>query len=373
MSRAVSRYEFALARPGDDAELRACMAGVWMEGRMAVSFRREPSYFAGCRVQGDAVQVIKCTDRADGRIVGMGSRSIQRVHLNGSPARLGYLADLRALPAARRGTLLARGYRFLHELHRRDPVPFYLSVIFDGNERALDALTGARAGLPVYRPLGRIRTPALQFDVARAPLAVEQVAFERAGAGALPEIAAFLAGQLPRRQFSPVVEAADFEAGGRLQDLRAQDFFVARRHGRLVACLAAWDQAAIRQTHIERYPAGLALLRPLVNLASRVSPLKPLPAPGERVAHLYLCLAAAADDELPVFRGLLRHAYNALRRGPWHYAILGLHERDPLAAVFDDYRRIDAAGQLFVVHYPEDGDPLSGLDSRLPGVEMALA
>lgn len=369
----MSRYEFALAQAEDDAQLRACMAGVWMDGRMAVSFRREPSYFAGCRMQGDVVQVVKCTDRVAGRIIGMGSRSTMHLHVDGRSVRLGYLADLRALPEGRNGTLLARGYRFLHELHRRDPVPFYLSVIFDGNERALGNLVGARAGLPIYSSLGRIRTPAIQFDFAREPLPVEHTVFERASEGTMNDIMAFLSEQLPLRQFSPVVSATDLAEGGRLHGLRAQDFFVARRHGRIVACLAAWDQSSIRQTHIERYPAGLALLRPLVNLASKVSPLKPLPAPGGRVAHLYLCLSAVAGNELPVFRGLLRHVYNALRTGPWHYAILGLHERDPLAAVFDDYRCIDAAGQLFVVHYPEDGDPKNGFDERIPGVEMALA
>jgi len=369
----MSRYEFALAQAEDDAQLRACMASVWMEGRMAVSFRREPNYFAGCRVQGDAVQVIKCTDRTDGRIVGMGSRATLRVHLDGRPVRLGYLADLRGLPEVRQGTLLARGYRLLHELHRRDPVPFYLSVIFDGNERALGNLLGARAGLPVYSSLGRIRTPAIQFDFTREPLPVEHTVFERSNEGAMDDIMAFLSEQLPLRQFSPVVGAADFAEGGRLHGLRAQDFFVARRQGRIVACIAAWDQSEIRQTHIERYSTGLALLRPLVSLASKVSPLKPLPVPGGRVAHLYLCLAAVAGNDVPVFRGLMRHAYNALRTGPWHYAILGLHERDPLAAVFSDYRCIDAAGQLFVVHYPEDGDPMNGFDARMPGVEMALA
>jgi hypothetical protein len=369
----MSRYEFALAQAQDDAQLRACMSSVWMEGRMAVSFRREPGYFAACRLQGDDVQVIKCTDRLDGRIVGMGSRSTVRVHVNGVPARLGYLADLRALPEARQGTLLARGYRFLHELHRRDPVPCYLSVIFDGNARALGTLPGARAGLPAYSRLGRIRTPAIQFDFAREPLPVEHTTFETAEEGAMHDIVVFLSGQLPLKQFSPVVGAADFAGEGRLQGLRAQDFFIARRHGRIVGCVAAWDQSSLRQTHIERYSTGLGLMRPLVNFASKLSPLKPLPAPGGRVAHLYLCLAAVAGNDLPLFRGLLRHAYNALRTGPWHYAILGLHESDPLAAVFDDYRCIAAAGQLFVVHYPQDGNPTEHFDARILGVEMALA
>ena len=99
-----------------------------------------------------------------------------------------------------------------------------------------------------------------------------------------------------------------------------------------------------------------------------------MPAVGARVPYLYLAFAAVEDDDPILFGGLLRHAYNALRTGPWHYAILGLHERDPLAAVFDDYRRIDAAGLLFAVDLESaGGDPLAWLDDRVPAFEMALA
>jgi hypothetical protein len=74
-----------------------------------------------------------------------------------------------------------------------------------------------------------------------------------------------------------------------------------------------------------------------------------------------------------LFRALLRFAYNQLRGGPWHYAIAGLHEHDPLAQVLAEYRRIEASGQLFIVHYPEDGDPLANIDARTKTFEMALA
>ncbi|WP_419612165.1 hypothetical protein, partial [Thiolapillus sp.] len=58
--------------------------------------------------------------------------------INGSTQHLGYLADLRGDPAYRGSTLLARGYRFLRQLHEDDPVPLYYSLILDGNRLALD-------------------------------------------------------------------------------------------------------------------------------------------------------------------------------------------------------------------------------------------
>ena len=105
----MSRFEFSLAGPADDLQLRARMAADSMEGSITVSFRREPSYFAGCRLQGDATQVVKCVDTIAGRIVGLGSRSTALAFVGGQRVRIGYLSDLRLTPELRRGLLVARG------------------------------------------------------------------------------------------------------------------------------------------------------------------------------------------------------------------------------------------------------------------------
>lgn len=367
----MSRYAFALAEPADDAELRARMAADWMEGDIGVSFRREPSYFAGCSLFGHRAQIIKCTDVDSGRIVGLGGRYRTLAFVDGQAREIGYLADLRGDASHRRGTLLARGYRFLRSLHEADPVPFYVSVVLEGNQAALGSLVGARAGLPTYTAAGRMLTPAVHLDLPRRPLHVDGVTFARGDPSQATEILDFINGRMAQRQFAPVLRGCDFAPGGRMQTLRYEDFFVARRAGRVVATLAAWDQAALRQTHIERYSPRLRAVRPFHNAAAAVTPLKPLPPVGARVPYLYLCFVAAEGDDPALFAALLRFAYNILRKGQWHYAIVGLHETHPLAAVLADYRSIEAAGHLFTVHYPQDG--VAPPDSRAPHLEMALA
>lgn len=363
-----SRYIFALAVHADDAQLRARMAEERMEGSIAVSFRRDPSYFDGARVQGDTTQVIKCVDTTSNRIVGLGSRSTALAWVNGQARRIGYLADLRGAPDVRRGTLLARGFRLLQQLHQHDPVPFYTTVIYEGNTPARESLVGGRAGLPVYRDYGRVLTPAIHLDLPHRAIRVRGIEIGRGTPAELPGIVEFLNRTLRARQFAPVYREPDF-GPGRFANLAARDFFVARANGRIVGTLAAWDQARIRQTHVERYSTPLTLLRPLYNVAARITPLKPLPAVGARIPYVYLACAAVEDDNVELFRGLLRHAYNALRRGPWHYAIASLHERDPLAPVLGECRQIAAAGRLFVVHYPEDAAVVTALKPRIPYVE----
>ncbi len=363
----------ALAGPEDDAQLRSRMAADWMEGDIAVSFRREPSYFAGCSLQGNHAQVIKCTELSSGRIVGMGARLKTQAFVNGEAHQIGYLSDLRGAPEHRHGTLLARGYRFLQTLHEADPLPLYYSIIFAGNDAATRNLVGGRAGLPDYIDSGVVLTPAIHLDLPKKALAVQDVIFSRGSDAQADDIVSFLNQQMARKQFAPRYSVADFLPGGRLKHLSFADFFVARRGSQLVATLAAWDQAAIRQTHIERYSPRLRALRPLYNAVSRLTPLKPLPAPGDRVPYLYFSCVAVQGDDCSLFSGLLRYAYRALRTGPWHYAIIGLHERDPLLEVLASYRSIAAAGRLYCVRYAQTAAAFTALDARVPYVDMALA
>jgi hypothetical protein len=363
----VSRYRFELATESDDAQLRARMREGAMEGNIAISFRREPSYFLGCCLQGDRTEVIKCVDAQTNTIVGLGSRSTSEAYINGEARRIGYLADLRSISAYRSGTLLARGYKFLQQLHDADPVPFYVTVIYEGNEVALRNLVGARAGLPEYREIGRLLTPAIHLDVRRREIALHGLRLVRGSSGQLQQIVRFLNQNLREKQLAPVYRESDFEHG-RFRDLRPQDFFLAMDGDEICGTVAAWDQYRMRQTHVERYSHKLATIRPLYNLAARVSPLRALPGIGEAIPYIYLACVAARNNDPEVFRCLLRAAYNELRHGKWHYAIVGLDAADPLVSVLSDYRSIPTAGRVFSVRYPVDG--ASAL--HLPGAGFYL-
>ncbi|WP_294052377.1 hypothetical protein [Thiolapillus sp.] len=365
----MSRFLFSLAEEEDDAALRRRMSQDIMQGNISVSFRREPSYFIGSRVQGEQVQVIKCEERSSGRIVGMGARMMLPAWINGSTQHLGYLADLRGDPAYRGSTLLARGYRFLRQLHEDDPVPLYYSLILDGNRLALDNLTRARGGLPKYRDMGRMLTPAIHLDLPRRKVRETGISVETGKHSRLQSIFDFINRQYGRKQFSPCYLSGQLGTA-RLAGLKAEDFLVAVKGNAIVGVIAAWDQRAFRQTCVEQYSLALKSLRPLYNLASKLTPLKALPAPGRAVPYFYLAFCAVEHDDPAVFRMLLSHLYGQRRKGSWHYFIAGLHERNPLAQVLKEYRQIPAAGHLFAVHYPEDEAHYLALDERVPHIEI---
>ncbi|HEX8955401.1 MAG TPA: hypothetical protein VF798_03970 [Burkholderiaceae bacterium] len=365
----MSRYVFSLGGPEDDAQLRQRMASDWIEGEFAISLRREPSYVRACRLQGNPVQIIVGRDAASGRILATGNRSISRTFLDGEARRTAFLSDLRIDREHRNGMLLSRVYRFLRSLHDADPLPCY-NLIYDDNETALRSLVGGRAGLPHYIERGRLLTRALHLSRRRPLLHAPGAELRRARDGELPEIVEFLNRRNRECRWAPVLDMADFAAGGRCDTLGAKDFFIGLKAGRICATMAAWDQSPLRQAHVERYPRPLALLRHVHNLAAPLLKRPRLPAPGRALPYVYLAFVAAGPDDTALCAALLRYAYEALRGGPWLYALAALHDDDPLLPLFMDYPAQASAARLFEVDFSRE--PAAAAAPGQARIEFAL-
>ncbi|MBI3299078.1 MAG: hypothetical protein HYZ75_12995 [Elusimicrobia bacterium] len=345
-----------LAGPADDAALRGLLRAMPMGSAVRVGFEREASYFAAARVQGE-VQV-GVARGPDGRVVGMGLRAVAPGFLGGRPADVGYLGDLRLLPEHRGGTLLARGYRFLRELHGDGRASVYATMLVADNAQAAAVLRGGRAGLPVYRDLGLFLTPAVVLGLRPAAPSLPGVSIERGSVERLEDIVASLNAFGRAREFAPRHAPADFLPGGRWLGMRPEDFLLAVRGGRIVGTLARWDQRPFRQTRVHGYAPALDLARRLV---------RSLPAPGGLVPHFYAAFPSAEEP------AVLRLLVDALRReaagGPELYFILGLHERDPLAAALAGIPRVPFSGRLFAVHWEDGAAEAERIAAGLPYLE----
>src|SRR5437016_827244 len=136
--------QFAVATEADDAEIRRLLRENPMPGRISLSLEREPCYFAGARLPGEAKQTIIA--REEGRIVCVGNCVIRERFVNGEPRRVGYLGGLRLdAQYAGRFDIVRRGYEFFHQLQAGAPADFYFTSIAADNERARTFL---ERGLP---------------------------------------------------------------------------------------------------------------------------------------------------------------------------------------------------------------------------------
>ena len=363
-------FAIALADRRDDAELRALLRENPMVGSMQVTFEREPDFFAACSIRGDLCQVGIARDLNSGRILGLGTRSISGAFLNGRPAPFGWLSDLRLDPAHRGGTLVARGYRFLRELHADAKAPLYGTVIFHDNLTALRTTATARAGLPVYHDLGILHCPGINLRRRKPPVKAD-CTIARGSREMLPEIVACLNRNNARKQFAPLHDVESFAQGHRWRDFKPSDFYVALRKNKITGVLGRWDQTAFKQTRIISYGNRLRWLVPAANAMHALLGAPAFPKPGEYVPFFCISFIAIDHDDVNVFRALLRQLYNDALPSRFHYAMVGLHERDPLLPALKQYSLTPFAGRLFAVCFPDGESAFRSLDCRVPYVEAS--
>lgn len=369
----MSRFTFNLATPADDAALCELLAATPMDGAISLAFARYPSYFEAARVDGRQVQVGVVRDGESLRIVGMGSRAINVRYVEGTPVPVGYLSGLRLMPEYRgRAGLLARGYRFLRELHQDEAASYYLTTVSTDNPIG-QVLTSGRAGLPIYHPWGNYHTLTISTThFARNRVSRNQVCHirsaEESDRGA---IVAFLNKWGPTRQFFPVYKEEDlFAAHGLLQGLRPEDVLLAIRNNKIVCTLGAWDQSPFKQIIVQRYRKWLTTLRPFYNVwaALRQQPL--LPIAGTPLAARLATLAVVRNDNPTVWRLLLETLLHRLAQRDARLLLIGLHADDPLLPFARQLAGRDYVTTLFVVYWPEATPDLVNLQQRTPYLEL---
>lgn len=359
-------------QPGDDAGIRRLLRELAMDGDIRLCMGREPSFVDALRLEGDAHDVLVARDRADGRVVGLGSRSVKPGYLNGAPVTIAYLGGLRAHPDYRNGRDFFRAYRMMRQAHCRRPAALTLTTIMKGNARAGRLLTSGRMGLPTYHDLGRYDTlcfaPVRRGRRAAPP---HQVALRTAAPADQVSILAFLHHYGPNRQAFPAYRAADWgNPGGLLRNLQWTDMLLAETDGRLVGCAGLWDQRPIRQSIVSGYSRRYQYIRPIWNRAAPALHLPQLPPPGLVPNTRTLATLCVADDNPHVLTALLHFARRQAGAQGATQIAAGFHEQDPMLRPARRIPHLTLTSRIHAVTWPDDPNPKDLLDGRTPYLEL---
>ncbi|MBX2796425.1 MAG: hypothetical protein KTR31_02110 [Myxococcales bacterium] len=358
----------AVAGPDDDADLRRLMRETPMGGSISVAFEREPSFFWGSAVEGECTTVV--AREPSGRAVALFSHSVRPSWVAREPRRLGYLSALRIAPAyrARRG-LLIRGFAHVRRLQdaASDVPPYAITTIVSDNRAAVRLLEAGLRGLPRYTRRDDMITLAAPCW-RRRYRPVPGLEVREATAGDLDEIVAALQRFGRRHVFGPVWDASTLTDPARCRDLRVEDFVVATRGGRVVGCVALWDQSGFRQSVVHGYSGALAWTRHLVSLAAPLLGVPRLPGEGRRLHHAALSHLAVDDDDAEVGRAVVGFAADRARPRGYQYLTTMLCERHPLlAAMRQLLRPIEYRSTLYLVSWDDVDGP-----EGIPHLEVAV-
>lgn len=352
---------FALATDADDAGIRHLLAANPMPGRIRIRYEREPHYFDGCATMGKTQVLVA---RAEGKVVGVACRAVRRMYINGEPADVGYLGQLRVDPEFRGRWLVLRGFRKLHELHREAPPRGYVTTIIEGNDEAEGVLVRlARGPMPRYRKLDRLVTLALSTAAARP------AAFK--AAAPLAEIVRFLNHHGRSRNFFPVYDERSF-TDGTTRGFDPRDFIVVERNGAIAGVAGLWDQSAYKQSIVDAYDPLTRAARPLYNTAARLMRRATLPKPGSMLRTAYGSFFCVANDDPGVAVELIQNLLTAARARNLDHLLLGFAESDPLLVTARAFRHVAYPAGIYTVAWDDDdSDFHDQLDDRPRYLELA--
>ena len=366
-----------LATPADDEHIRGLLRREPLPGRIAISCEREPEFSRGCDATGENATVLVARDLDTGVIAGVACRSEREVYVNGAPARLGYLGQLRIDRRYRGRWLVSRGFSTLKQLHDRDPLPGYLAAVTAGNREAEGILvkTG-RKRFPMFHPVARYCTLALPVRRATSGAASRSVASRvssvvSATANDIPGIVRFLQTSGPRRQFFPVWSEARLISLTTRLDLRIEDVQIARQDGRIAGLMGLWDQSAYKQDVVRAYSGWMRLAGPFYNLGAPWLGRPRLPKTGERIRSGFAVFICIEQDSPSVFGDLLSATLHRAAGRGLDYVLMGLDQRDPLFRTARERPHIPYRSGLFLAEWPEGGHLHAQLDHRPSYVEIA--
>ena len=362
---------FELATSEHEEQLRELLRSSPMPGWIRIAFDHSPNFFHAAWVQGHVNQVIVALEQ--GRVVGMGCRSIKPLYVNGQEMDFGYLGGLRLHPAVRRTGMLARGYAALKKLHLENPVPAYLTTVIEGNADAQRVLTSRRARLPHYIDQGRYITYAINLNRRRRKREIS-VQIRNGDAVGIRPILEFLNDAGRYRQFFPALDAADF-GSDYLQGLHLSDFRVALQGDKeIVGVAAAWDQSTFKRNIVEGYAVPVRAMRPLINSALHLAGFRPMPRARQSLKSLFISFLCTRNNDAGIMQALLERIYFEHQGGQHHFLLLGLHERDPFGAIIArNFLTFSYVSRLYIACWDDGAEFVKNLDpKRIPHLELAM-
>lgn len=365
-----SAVTFETARPEDDPDIRELLRQP-LGGRVRLSLEREPDARLAAGVEGHRHYTLVTRDPVTGRVVGLGSRAVRRVWINGEPRWLGYLGQLRRDPGlVGKVRLLATGFSAMDRTHLSDELPYDLTSIVSDNHSARRLLERGLPGLPCYRPVDELTTVLLNVGSGWRGSAPAKVL--RGSQRLLPPIVDCLQRNQRRYQFAPVWCDKDLKSGIRTRGQVPEDFLAVEERDRVVACLAIWDQRAFKQVIVRGYAPGLLRWRLMINVGLTLAGRPRLPRPGRKLNFAYLSHMAVDGDRPELLLVLIRGALAAARRIGLDHLVIGLATRNPmLPSVLCHFSGRSYRSILYVVHRREAETEVRILDGRISHVEVA--
>jgi len=367
--------QYRVAQKEHDSALRRALRENTMPGWITLSYEREPNYFQGATIEGDIHETVIGIDLNNDEIMGIGTRSVQKRYVDETPYNIGYLGQLRVERNYRNKLrALKYGFQFCQEfIHSEGTSPYYLTSIIADNDRAKRLLTSDLPDYPRYRLLDNMFTLALPTRSHKKSTLAQGVNIEKATLEHLDDIIDCLNRNNQRYQFASLWTKTDIISEQRCRGLSIDDFFVAVKKGKVVACLALWNQSRYKQVVVRNYNKAIKFSRPLLNTVSRVLGYPTLPRINSRLSQVYISHFAIDGDDIELALALLKSAICHAAEQGQELVLFGLSQSHPcLPDIQRALKHIRYTSSIYLVHWDDVQIDIEQLRRRPLHLDIAV-
>jgi hypothetical protein len=361
------RFVFALASPGDSDEILEILEEGHYSGKMRLLYTRRDDAFASLMKEGEEVNIITCRDTLHNTIASIGACALRTLYVNGEPARVGYLFNLKTRSRYRKMfRFLHKGYDYCRQVLENKNSPFCLMTILEGNEYAIKLLEKRRSFMPDHYPLGTYEVYA--FKTRMRCKSIPGLDFRQCTRADMAAVVRFLNERGKNYQFFPVVNLEDFQEEN-ITGPCFKDFYgLYNDRGELVACGAVWDQKKYKQYIIKGYKGFLKYIAPVSTLLPVFGYPHMLSKPNTVLNFFTLSFWAVKDNNPVFFNYFVKNISRC--SGEYRFFVIGLHETNHLKKALTQIPHFSYKSKIYLVDWEKTGNKLSRLDkNRVPYLE----
>lgn len=343
------RYTLHIATEEDNQAIRELYEADDFDGNIQVQFLRNPDVFSSLKSEGEKLVLMLLRDTKNkNRAIAMGTCIIRKEFINRSEKRIGYLTGLKILPAYRKKILFIPAlYAFLHE-QTKNEVDIYYTTILTSNDVAQRMLEKKHTGMPVYHYHNDYTV--YLFSSKRNNSKVYSL-----HRGLTKELKTFYQEQLPANDFTP----------SHVENYHIPDemfFYLRDKAGSIVAACVVWNQQKNKQYKVSGYK-GLYRIAPYI--PSGLLGYPRFPRPHAQCNYLTYAFVRVKNNNPEIAEILIRKSSEQFSQTD--FLMLGLHESNPLNAIFRNIKHIKYQSRFYTVNWDSENKYQSQ-----PGISIGL-
>ena len=301
------------------------------QGRISSYSDRYPDFFALTRQQGER-SFVYVAESLNGDLVASAVFLERSENRNGLNVKVLHFGDMRVHPAVRRTRVSAKLIQIYNDLLKSGKYDHGVVEILKSNTAPSRANILLRSQMNI-RSDGHIMIykllPVWNYKISK------DWTYRQAKEQDLPRLAKLLHSVYQNVDGAPSFSIEWLqEALNKHSSFSLANIWVAQNaDGEISACLAHWDQSALRKTIILRYSGSLKFIVRLLATLGLLWQLPPSPKAGRSLHFQYFRWLAAKPENIRALQSLVRCAMRKSREGgKSQFIMVGFHPRDPLKA-----------------------------------------